>query len=291
MPVTVSNLSNTRQGRCALLLALCMTIAAPAAAQNPPAPAPQPQESDPDVRLDPLQPDFTLAALPTTLRMPPHKLAFRVTHRFTRPLGRGDFGDLLSDFFGFDSGALIGLELRYGLMRGTQVGVYRTSDKTIELYGQHSVWQERDGKPLGFDVLATFEGMDNLRAQKSPAVAALISKKVHRVAALYAEPIFVFNTNPGPGDQVDHNNTFMLGLGGRVRIRPSTYLVGEITPRLAGYDPGVNIASVGLEMRAGGHTFQVNFSNGLGTTLGQLARGGVDNNTWYIGFNISRKFF
>ena len=83
----------------------------------------------------------------------------------------------------------------------------------------------------------------------------------------------------------------MIGVGGRVRVRPAMYLVGEITPRVSGYRPGVDQASFGLEGRAGGHTFQINFSNGFGTTLGQLARGGVDNSSWYIGFNISRKFF
>ena len=31
--------------------------------------------------------------------------AFRVTHRFTRPLGQGDFGNLAEDLFGLDSGA------------------------------------------------------------------------------------------------------------------------------------------------------------------------------------------
>src|SRR4026208_1594635 len=112
-------------GMCAALPSLAVAQA-PAPAQNPPAQTDD--QSDPDVRVDALQPDFTLAALPTTLRMPVHKLAFRVTHRFTRSLGQGDFGDLVSDLFGFDSGAQIGLELRYGLMPGTQVGVHRTSD-------------------------------------------------------------------------------------------------------------------------------------------------------------------
>jgi hypothetical protein len=42
---------------------------------------------------------------------------------------------------------------------------------------------------------------------------------------------------------------------------------------------------------AGGHTFQLNFSDGFGTTMGQLARGGTDSDNWYLGFNISRKFF
>ena len=43
--------------------------------------------------------------------------------------------------------------------------------------------------------------------------------------------------------------------------------------------------------RAGGHVFQLNFSNNIGTTPSQIARGGFDNEDWYIGFNISRKFF
>src|SRR5262249_8577993 len=127
--------------------------------------------------------------------------------------------------------------------------------------------------------------------EKSPAVGVLISKKVQKVAALYVEPIVVFNSNKNPNDAGQDNDTFMLGLGGRLRIRPSVYIVGEITPRLAGYTPSVNLISFGLEGRAGGHLFQVNFSNGLGTTLGQIANGGISNDNWYIGFNISRKFF
>ena len=285
-------------GGLCLLLALSIPRIAAAQEQDP---APQPPAtpavqqappvtSDPDRRLDPLQPDFNLAALPTTLRMPKNKLAFRVTHRFTRSLGSGDFGDLINDFFGFDSAAQIGLELRYGLLPGTQIGVHRTSDKTIEIFGQQNLMQQKpDGRPLGLDVIATFEGLDNMKDQKLGAVGVLVSRKVAKIAALYVEPIFVANTNP---NDTGDNNTTMIGLGARVRIRPATYLVGEVTPRLSGYRPGVNQGSFGLEARAGGHTFQINFSNGFGTTLGQLAsRGGITADSWYIGFNISRKFF
>jgi hypothetical protein len=50
--------------------------------------------------------------------------------------------------------------------------------------------------------------------------------------------------------------------------------------------------SFAIEGRAGGHLFQINVSNGWGTTFGQLAsRGGITNDNWYIGFNIARKFF
>jgi hypothetical protein len=49
--------------------------------------------------------------------------------------------------------------------------------------------------------------------------------------------------------------------------------------------------SFGIEKRAGGHLFQLNFSNGFGTTFGQVARGGFTYDDWYLGFNIARKFF
>ena len=266
-----------------------MVAGGPAFAQDPAAAPPQPVTSNPDSRLDPLQPDFNLAALPTTLRMPVGKSAFRVTHRFSRPLGRGDFSDLLSDFFGFDSGAQIGLEVRFGLMSGLQVGVHRTSDRTIQIFGQQNVLQQTaDGHPIGLDVIATLEGTNNLRAQKSSTLGVLMSRKVGRRLALYVEPMFVANSNPST---VGDNHTTMIGLGARVRIRPATYLIGEVTPRVAGYKPGVDQGSFGIEMRSGGHTFQINVSNGTGTTLGQLTDSGIGGDSWFIGFNISRKFF
>ena len=288
----VTTLSRLSRGRCVLAAVFVCTCATFARAQDPAAPQQPPAQSDPDVRVDPLQPDFNLVALPVTLRMPVNRLDFRVTHRFTRSLGRGDVGDLLADFFGFDSGAQIGLELRYGLTKGTQIGVHRTSDRTIQIFGQHNFLQERDGHPLGLDAIATLEGTNNMRDQLSSAVGIIGSKKVGRFLAVYGEPIFMFNTNPNPGDIVEHNDTFMLGLGARLRVRPSTYLVGEVTPRLWGYQPGEVQESFGVEFRSGGHLFQINFSNGFGTTLGQLAHnGGIDFDSWFIGFNIARKFF
>ena len=62
-------------------------------ADQPAAGAPAEEESD-DAVLNRSQPDFTLINLPTGLRLPKWKSAFRVTHRFTRALGEGDFGDL-----------------------------------------------------------------------------------------------------------------------------------------------------------------------------------------------------
>ena len=46
------------------------------------------------------------------------------------------------------------------------------------------------------------------------------------------------NSNPFPKEVVDHNDTFMIGLGARIRIRPTVYIVGEFSPRVSGYRPG-----------------------------------------------------
>jgi hypothetical protein len=256
--------------------------------QPPPPPDPQVEESDPDIPVDALQPDFTLVALPTTLRVPRGKSAFRVTHRFTRALGQGDFGDLLSDFFGFDSGAQIGLEFRYGLLPGTQIGVHRTSDRSIQLFGQHNLLNERDGRPVGLDALVALEGAENLSEHHRGTFGLVFSKAVQRAGAVYVQPVFVANANPFT---VGDEHTLMIGVGTRLRLTRATYFVAEVTPRIAGYDPGDHQVSVGFEGRAGGHAFQLNVSNGFGTTFGQLARGGVSYDDWFIGFNISRKFF
>jgi hypothetical protein len=83
----------------------------------------------------------------------------------------------------------------------------------------------------------------------------------------------------------------MAGVGARLRFTRNGYLFVEGSPRVAGYDPGVTMVSFGFEQRYGGHVFQLNVSNGFATTLGQVARGGVPGDNWYLGFNLTRKFF
>jgi hypothetical protein len=281
-----------------LALAVVFGVSTAAAAQstgtpddkdNPPAAAAQ-EEDDPDLDPNPSQPDFNVISLPTTLRLPRHKSAFRVTHRFARPLGSGDFSSLLEDFFGFDSGAQIGLEFRYGLFRRTQVGIHRTSDRTIEFFGQYDVVKQEEGI-YGLAVYATIDGTNNFRDSYTPGIGVILSHEFGDHGAVYAMPMFLNNTNLLPSDLVDDNDTFLVGLGARLRVRPTVYVLGEYTPRVAGYSEREHQASFGIEKRAGGHAFQLNVGNGFGTTMGQIARGGISNDDWFIGFNISRKFY
>ena len=277
-------------------LIIASLIAAPAAAQTATAAAPQgqaAQDPDADLQTNVAQPDFTLSALPTTLRMPRGKFSFRLTHRFTRPIAEGDVGDFFADLFGFDSSARIGLELRYGLLPGTQVVVHRTNDRTIQLAGQHQFlrFTRNPSSPGLVDAVLAVEGGNNFSEDFSGTVGAAVSKEFANRAAVYLQPLMVFNTRPENSTDPDEH-TFLLGFGGRLRLWQSRmYVVVEAAPQVAGYSAGVDHVSVGFEARAGGHMFQLTVSNSLGTTYRQIARGGDVSGDWYIGFNLSRKFF
>jgi hypothetical protein len=276
--------------RSRTLVAVVLLVAFAVSARPASAQGAAPPVDDPDLDLNFSQPDFVLVNLPTSLRLPRFKSAFRVTHRFGRPLGAGDFSSLVEDLFGLDSGAQIGLEYRFGVMRGLQAGIHRTSNKTIEFFGQYSLLSQGPSRPIGLGVIASVDGTNNFRDSYSPAIGVVVSRELGRSGALYFEPIWVNNSNPLPDALVDENDTFIAAIGARLRIRPTVYVVAEFLPRV-GFDPGVNHGTFGIEKRAGGHSFQLNFSNGFGTTMGQLARGGTSSDDWYLGFNISRKFF
>jgi hypothetical protein len=63
----------------------------------------------------------------------------------------------------------------------------------------------------------------------------------------------------------------------------------EVSPRLAGHDPGRAMWAVSAEKKTGGHTLALALTNSFGTTFGQLARGGSDHEI-YLGFNVTRRF-
>lgn len=241
---------------------------------------------DDDTVLKPAEPDFTVASLGTNMRLPQGKLTFRLTHRFEGPLNDSGIGDL----FGLDAGAQMGLEFRYGLIKRGQIGFYRTNDRTIEMFGQYSLLQQGT---FPFDVSARVgvEGTNNFKDSYSPSVTAIVSRRIGEVAAVYVEPMWVNNTNTLPKALVDHNDSFNVGIGARVRVRPTVYVIGEVTPRAGGYKPNSNQMTFGVEKRAGGHMFQLNVSNGFATMPASLSRGAISTDHWYLGFNLARKFY
>lgn len=260
---------------------LVCLAASPAAAQDP----------DPDRELQLAQPDFTLGALPTALRLPVHKFGFRITHRFSRPIAAGSVSDFFADFFGMDGAARIGFEVRFGLWPGGQIVAHRTNDRSIQILGQQQL--VRQGRsPVAIDVLLAAEGRNNFSEDFGSVVGAVVSRTFGDHLAFYAHPVAVLNTNQDPLAAGGEDWTMLMGAGVRIRLFDSrVYLVAEAAPQVGGFQAGQDHVSFGVERRAGAHLFQIAVANALGTTFRQIARGGAVRGDWYIGFSITRKFF
>jgi hypothetical protein len=246
-------------------------------------------DEDDDAVLRPLEPDFTLINLPTTLPLPLHKSNFRLTHRFNGDLRRGNFGDQVSSLFGMDDGATIGFEYRFAVVKHVEAAAYRTSfDRTIQLYGKYDGFHQNRSMPFGFSAIVSVEGTNNFRQQYAPAIGASLSRDVANIVSVYAVPMWVHNTAASTGVTRD---TGMIGLGANLRIRPTLFLTGEVTPRIGGYVIGDAEYGFGISKRVGGHVFDLTFTNTTqGTTFAELARGGFPGSLFF-GFNLARKFF
>jgi hypothetical protein len=243
---------------------------------------------DDDTELVLAEPDFRVLNLPSTLRLPRHGSSFQLTHRFNGNLRSGSFSENASNLFGLDLGAAVGFEYRFGIARHLQGVVYRTAiDKTFQFYGKYDAVRQKDSVPVSLSALISVEGTDNFQEHYSPALGAAVSRMVADRLAVYATPVWVHNT--AASLDLDRD-TFFVGIGGRVRLSSTVYLVGEVVPRASGYRPNKAAYGFAIEKRAGGHLFQINVNNGQGTTFGQIARGGIPD-TLYLGFNLTRKFF
>src|SRR5262245_51116586 len=234
------------------------------------------------------EPDYRLINLPTTLRLPKFKSNFDLTHRFNGNLRRGSFTDQLSTLFGIDDGALIGLEYRFAIARHVELAAYRTTiAQTIDLYSKYDVIHQHEGVPFSASPIVSIEGTNNFQEQFAPAVGVSLSRTISDFLAVYAVPMWVHNSAASIG--IDRNTTY-LGVGSRLRIRPTVYVAAEVSPRLSGFAPGKALYGFAIEKRAGLHMFQLNFNNGAATTFAQIARGGQPDNL-QMGFNLARKFY
>lgn len=270
-------------------------------AQEPPPPPqqqqPPPPASDDEERLDPSEPDFSIVNLPSTLRLPVHKGDFHLVHRFGENLRTDDFGTQLSNLFGLDSGATIGLEFRFGLVKHLEGVFTRTNNgRTIQFQGKYDGWHQSESRPVSLSLIASAEGTNNFGAcsgcgdtAHAQALGAVVSHEFGQNGAVYLEPFWVHGTG---GLAFPGESTGFVGIGARGRVHGDTYLVFEVSPRLGGtvFADGSPEYAFAIEKRVGGHVFQLQFGNSSDVTYAQIAHGGVPGGL-YFGFNLSRKFF
>jgi Membrane bound beta barrel domain (DUF5777) len=261
------------------LAVIVLAAAAPAHAQT---------IADDDAMLDVAEPDFTLVNLPTTLRLPVGGGNFHLSHHFNENLRQDSLADQASNLFGLDQGANIALEFRFGVMRHLQAVAQRTSlNRAIQFSAKYDAWHQHGSMPMSISGLAAVEGDNNFRRNYAPAFGVIVSRTIAERLALYATPVFVANTATGGPVR---RNTGFVGVGANLRLRSTTYLIGEVSPRTGGLTIGDPEFALAIEKRVGGHVFSLTFANGAETTYRQLAHGGVPEGL-YLGFNLSRKFF
>ena len=176
--------------------------------------------------------------------------------------------------------------------RHLEIVAYRTGfDKTIQLYAKWDVLHQHASMPVSVSPILSIDGSNNFQDRYAPSIGATISRQIDDVAAVYVVPMWTNNVAPLLNQFLGlKQNTFYVGLGGRLRIRPTVYVSAEISPRVAGYAPNTAEYGFAIEKRAGAHVFQLNFTNSSLTTFAQTAQGGQVGDL-QMGFNLTRKFF
>jgi hypothetical protein len=213
--------------------------------------------------------EFVSAAFKSSRVINGHSIEFigkgvldvRILHRF------GYLDDGVSTLFGLDE-ASMRMGLDYGLGKNFTIGVGRSTLKK-EL--------DRDNK---------FSSRLGYYHQ------LILGRKFNERFSLQLAPLFVHRNLI---DSVKNSNdTWALGIGGRMKISKRVALVLDYHPILSGkqegtYDP----LSVGFDIETGGHVFQLHFSNATGmnekefitNTTGEFWKGEIR-----FGFNLSRVF-
>ena len=167
---------------------------------------------------------------------------------------------------------MVGFEYRFGIARHLQAIAYRTAiDKTFQFYGKYDALRQSHSTPVASPPWFRSKAATTSRtatplpwARPCPAPPETASRCTRRRSGC---------TIPPRSSTIDRD-TFFVGVGGRLRVSATVYVVAESSPRLAGYSPGEPEYAFGFEKRAGGHMFQLTFANGQGTTFAQTARGG-----------------
>ena len=173
---------------------------------------------------------------------------------------------------------MIGLEYRFGLFRGAQVGsTERRAPKPFSSWASMTSSGRADTFPIGLNALAAIEGVDNFQESYSPTLGVLLSREIGDYAALYVEPM-CNNSNPQPEELIDDNDTFVIGLGARLRFRPTVCGRRGVTARQR-IRSGRHAGQLRDREAIGRPLVSVELLEWLATTFAQIARAAVSRAT------------
>ena len=256
--------------------------------------------------------DDYIFSLPTGRRLDRHGFYVNFNHRFAfEPAfsGATKGGTLL----GLDNFAIASFGFRYGLTERLSAGIYRSPTiigRPIELMAAYDLADEHNGHPLNAAVRFSIDGQDHFTKNFSLNFEGIVSRSLASRAQIYLVPTLTLNSRrlvlppfPGPIANLPGTNTFSLGVGGALDIRPTVALVAEVIPTLVnGRELGIHrpAFSFGIQKKIWRHAFTFGWSNSPGTTVSQrpgtratyLEDPSADTPAGlFIGFDLTRQIY
>ncbi|MGA2602470.1 MAG: DUF5777 family beta-barrel protein [Bryobacteraceae bacterium] len=229
--------------------------------------------------------DDLLFSLPTGREVDRHGVYVNFTHRFpydSAVSGPGRGGEL----FGLDNFALASFGLRYGVTDQLSVSIFRSPTllgRPIQLMAAYNLLDEHHGDPLNMTVRVSIEGQNNFRKSYTENIEGIFSRSITSRAQVYIVPTASFNARPlvqatgfQSADIPDYPgvNTFSIGVGAAVDIRPTVALIAEVIPTvLNASELGIHrpAYSFGIQKKIYRHAFTLGLTTSPGVTVSQRA--------------------
>jgi mono/diheme cytochrome c family protein len=229
--------------------------------------------------------DDLLYSLPTGRRVARGEFDVNFTHRFAyNPAFSGP--GLGNTLLGLDGFSVSSFGFRYGITDRLSVSAYRAPSiigRTIELMAAFNFLDESDDQPFNAAFRVSVDGQDHLRKNFTTNFEGVFSRSITNRAQFYAAPTLSLGnrrllSKPGALENRPANlpgvDSFSVGAGLAVNIRPTVSLIAEAIPTLVNADDlGIHRPAwgFGVQKRVMGHAFTLGFSNSPGTTVAQRA--------------------
>ncbi len=272
--------------------------------------------------------DDSLFNLPTGRRLDRHGLVVDFSHRF--PYEAAFTGTSRgATLLGLDDFSVSSFGFRYGVTRHLSLSAYRSpsiTGRVIELGATYHLLTEQDHKPLNVALRFSVDGQNNFERNFTTNFELLLSRSITHRAQIYVVPMGSLHNRPliseasivnappelpcslplatGSNPRLNIRpcaDTFSLGAGISLDVRPTVALIAEVIPTLLNAeDLGIHRPpfAFGIQKKIWRHAFTFGFSTGLGTTTSQristrasyLGQPGADvPSGMFVGFNLNRQ--
>ena len=240
-----------------------------------------------------------ILAMPTARAVRKGSLVFILDHRAKSPIhSQGEpWRKTFFDFGGLDSGLTVGLSLRYGILQGLDVGIYRVGQQpgartdTYEFDARYQpLRQEEVGLDLAVRAGATWFAQYNA-PDASGVLGQILLDRVFVNRLLVGGGLLYHSSSTNSAKFSDSTKYSMAATAfAEVRLSGAVALSAEIVPAFAGYHSKYPSYSAGVKYLTSRHTFAF----AVGNTTYLTSDGYITNSPnglrdTSIGFNITRE--